>query len=171
MLSLSDLIDPSFQAFVQVVLDTASLDVRSWARLALVSHDMRACVNHVFSQLTRAHIEDLLRCFPNGPNAWFRVDDTFSTFLDKKKVHGELVWARDWIDGVWSNRLVRIGYHLYKETNDQCHTLVALMPSGHAFCQHSNFVHLPILNPGLELAVARMTLKEGEERMPKRRKL
>lgn len=168
MHSLSNLFDPSFHAFAQTILDTASLDVRAWAQLARVSHDMRYCVNHALARATRAHIEGLLRLFLDDPNGVIRMD-----VRDAPRIHGELVWARDWNGTATSSRrLVRIGYHIYKDANDPCHTLVALTPDEltHSFCMHHSFIHVPILNPGLELAVARMALIEGAERMPKRRK-
>lgn len=164
---LFELLDPSFQAFAQSILDTASLDVFSWVQLARVSHDMYVCVNRALAHATRAHIEGLLRLFPSTCS---RQRERFSISFPV----GKLIWARDLIDtdvGIRHTRLVRNGYHTAGQMFDPCHTLVACDVFDAHYCSYSYFIYLPILNPGLEIAVARIAFNDGVERLPKRRKL
>jgi len=168
MLSFADLIDPSFQAWGQNVLNQGALNVRDWACLAFVSQDMRWCVNHIFSLLTRTHLEILLAVFPNLPLRLRKSQEP------TRIPPNSLVWARDNENKKITNvRLVRQGVYTTGASLINCYTLSTLDHKAQSYpvCQYHNLAYWPILNTGLEITVARLALQEGQERMPKRRKV
>ena len=165
-------LDPCFHAMSQTMLDAYILTLFDWTRLALTCKAAIYSVQHAFAGLSLDHILGFIPTLRKSIEAslLFERYKTLSyTKMSKLYIPKEvLVWHAQGGVRRYQGSLYRIlSAYTHGGVSTYC-TLLHLHGSWQVNgTDKRETVYLPVLNPGLEVSVARIAIQQAQSHLPK----